>query len=85
MSSRTVALYQRHREERGLPPTVPPPAALADDMRRAARKATAVASHVLALANETDRIAASALRRIGSTILDDAQAIERVANAVEGR
>jgi hypothetical protein len=84
MSAATIRRYEQYRRDVGLPPTEPPPP-MADDVRRVARKATALAGHVLALANESDPIAARALRRIGNGVLSDAHDLEQVATSLEAR
>jgi hypothetical protein len=80
MSATTIALFRNHLREQGK--TQPPPP-LAGDVRRSARKLTAEAGRVLAIANASDQIAARVLRRIGASILDDALALSEVASAME--
>jgi hypothetical protein len=64
---------------------MPPPPSLADDLGRAARKAENLAGHILAIANDSDPIAARQLRRIGNLVLNDVSALEQVRSSLEGR
>lgn len=80
MSAKTIVLYGNHLRACGK--TAPPPP-MAGDVRSAARKLAREAGRVLALANESDPIARRALLRIGSSILDDANALSMVASSME--
>jgi hypothetical protein len=78
VSAKGIAAYQAHREAQGLPRTQPPPA-IGAAITRQARNLHRLGRHVLATANESDPVAARALRRIGAGILSDSYSLELVA------
>lgn len=77
--------YAAHREAMGLPKTLPPPPAVVHcaEVRRRSERLRHEAGAVLAVANQTDPIAASCLRMIGAGILSDANALELVCESWE--
>lgn len=85
MARNSPKQFAAHLAARGLPPTLPPPPAVVRcaEVRVRANRLRHEAGAVLAVANQTDPIAASCLRMIGAGILSDADALELVAESWE--
>lgn len=85
MARNSPKQFAAHLAARGLPPTLPPPPAVVRcaEVRRRSERLRHEAGAVLAVANMSDPIAASALRMIGAGILSDADSLELVCESWE--
>jgi hypothetical protein len=77
--------YWVEQAERRAQQTQPPPPDMVSGVRATARRLGRLGRHVIEVANDSDTIASRVLRRIGASILDDADSLETAASGLERR